>query len=84
MDQAAAMAATDPAVVIDARGLRCPLPVLRLAKAGQGAAPGTVLMLLADDPAAAVDVPAFVRERGWANVAATAGPGRATSYTVTR
>lgn len=49
-------------LLVDARGLRCPLPVLRLRRA---AAPGTVIDLVADDPAAGRDVPAFVREMGW-------------------
>ncbi len=73
----------DP-IVIDARGLRCPLPVLRLAKGAQGMPVGTVFDLLADDPAAAHDVPAFVRERGWATVVATCGPAGATRYRITR
>ncbi len=47
---------------VDARGLRCPLPVLRLRRE---ATPGAVIDLVADDPAAAADVPAFVREMGW-------------------
>jgi tRNA 2-thiouridine synthesizing protein A len=78
------MAATDRAITIDARGMRCPLPVLRLAKAAHGALAGTVFTLLADDPAAAHDVPAFVRERGWGAVSAAPGPGSAICYTVTR
>jgi len=52
-----------PPLRIDARGLRCPLPVLRLRKVAEGAT-GHV-ELLTDDPAAEADVPAFARERGW-------------------
>ncbi|KQX64455.1 sulfurtransferase TusA family protein [Angustibacter sp. Root456] len=52
------------AVVVDARGLRCPLPVIRLARAADGAAPGTLLQVLATDPAAEHDVPAWARMRG--------------------
>ena len=37
---------------IDARGLRCPLPVLRLAAAARDAAPGRRFDLIADDAAA--------------------------------
>jgi tRNA 2-thiouridine synthesizing protein A len=54
--------AKEPVIHVDARGLRCPLPVLRLRKF---AAPGAVVELIADDPAAAVDLPAFAREMGW-------------------
>lgn len=49
-------------IIVDARGLRCPLPVLKLRKA---AAPGAVIDMVADDPAAAADVPAFAAEMGW-------------------
>lgn len=51
-------------IVVDARGLRCPLPVIELARAARGAAPGTVLTVLATDPAARYDVPAWARLRG--------------------
>lgn len=48
----------------DARGLLCPLPVLRAAKRIRAMAPGEVLRLVADDPAAVVDVPHFCAEQG--------------------
>ncbi|MGB3555455.1 MAG: sulfurtransferase TusA family protein [Jannaschia sp.] len=54
------------AVEVDARGLLCPLPVLRLRKRMQGLPSGTILRLLADDPAAHVDVPHFCAEAGHA------------------
>lgn len=49
---------------VDARGLRCPLPALRLARAVREQGAGTYL-LLADDPAARRDIPALCTERGW-------------------
>ena len=48
--------------VIDARGLRCPWPALRLARALRE---GDSALLLADDPAAPREVAALARERGW-------------------
>jgi TusA-related sulfurtransferase len=54
--------------IVDARGLRCPLPVIRLAAAALGAAPGARLTVLATDPAAEHDVPAWARMRGHAVV----------------
>ncbi|HEX8970094.1 sulfurtransferase TusA family protein [Oryzihumus sp.] len=54
----------DRVVEVDARGLRCPLPVIRLATAARDAAPGTVVVVLATDPAARHDVPAWCRMRG--------------------
>lgn len=49
---------------VDARGLLCPLPVLRLRKQLLARAPGDRLRLIATDPAAVVDVPHFCAESG--------------------
>ncbi|MFW6775717.1 sulfurtransferase TusA family protein [Nocardioides sp. CPCC 205120] len=49
---------------IDCRGLPCPAPVLALAKAARDRPDGTELAVVADDPAARVDVPAWCRMRG--------------------
>lgn len=49
---------------VDARGLRCPLPVIRLAAACRDRAPGTLMVVLTTDPAARIDVPAWARMRG--------------------
>jgi len=49
---------------IDAIGLLCPLPVLRLRKRLKALGPGEQITLLADDPAAIVDVPHFCNETG--------------------
>lgn len=51
---------------VDARGLICPLPVLRARKRLSQMPPGAVLRLLADDPVAVVDVPHFCAEAGHA------------------
>lgn len=64
---------------IDARGLRCPLPVLRLRKLSEGLS-GRV-ELLTDDPAAEADVPAFAREHGW-RVLDRGSVGRATRWII--
>ena len=55
---------THPDQRLDARGLLCPLPVLKARKSLKSLAPGQVLELLADDPAAVVDVPHFCNEAG--------------------
>lgn len=49
---------------LDARGLLCPLPVLKARKRLMALAPGQVLRVLADDPAALVDIPHFCAEQG--------------------
>jgi tRNA 2-thiouridine synthesizing protein A len=51
------------AIEVDARGLRCPLPVIRLAMAAREAPAGTLITVLASDPAARHDVPAWCRMR---------------------
>lgn len=50
--------------VIDATGLLCPLPVLKLRKRMVPLDPGAEITLQADDPAAMVDVPHFCAEAG--------------------
>lgn len=50
-------------IVVDAVGLLCPQPVILLARAARDH-PGSVLELLADDPAASADVPAWCSMRG--------------------
>ncbi|MEY2956469.1 MAG: sulfurtransferase TusA family protein [Gemmobacter sp.] len=60
---------------LDAKGLLCPLPVLKARKRLKGMAPGSVLRLIATDPAAVVDVPHFCREAGHELLATEAGEG---------
>ncbi len=49
---------------LDVSGYQCPLPVLKAAKKLKTMAPGSVLRLIATDPAAAIDVPHFCTEQG--------------------
>lgn len=55
---------TANAILIDARGHRCPVPTLRLRRALEGASAGTHIRLLADDPLARIDVPHFAGQIG--------------------
>jgi tRNA 2-thiouridine synthesizing protein A len=48
-------------IEINCLGQRCPLPVIALAKRIRTAGVGEVLRVLADDPAAANDIPAWCR-----------------------
>lgn len=50
--------------VLDARGLLCPLPVIRAQDRIAGLAPGALLDVLATDPGALQDVPAWCRVHG--------------------
>lgn len=50
--------------VIDARGLICPLPVLKLAKILRDSPKGTIITLWADDPVAVIDIPHYCTQSG--------------------
>ncbi|MEX0349659.1 MAG: sulfurtransferase TusA family protein [Paracoccaceae bacterium] len=60
---------------LDALGLLCPLPVLKARKRLKSLPKGGLLRLLADDPAAVVDVPHFCAEAGHALVSQNDAPG---------
>jgi rhodanese-related sulfurtransferase len=50
--------------VVDCRGLSCPWPSMKLAKAIVEVAPGGILEVLATDPGAPADLDAFARRTG--------------------
>jgi tRNA 2-thiouridine synthesizing protein A len=72
-----------PDAELDARGLLCPLPVLKARKRLMALAPGQVLRMLATDPAAVVDVPHFCAESGHALLGAVEAEG-AVAYFIRR
>ena len=49
---------------IDAKGLACPMPIVRLTKAAKAAAAGDTITVLADDPGFDPDVHAWVEAQG--------------------
>jgi TusA-related sulfurtransferase len=49
--------------VVDCRGRRCPLPIIDLARAIGTVAVGDLVVVEADDPAAAADIAAWCRMR---------------------
>ena len=49
---------------LDARGLNCPLPILRTKKALTDMATGQVLKIMATDPGAVKDFQAFAKQTG--------------------
>ncbi|KIC42648.1 preprotein translocase subunit TatB [Ruegeria sp. ANG-R] len=55
---------TDDTETLDALGLLCPLPVLKARKRLKSIPAGGLLRVLADDPAAIIDVPHFCTEAG--------------------
>ena len=48
-------------ITLDCLGRRCPLPVIELARRIRDVQIGDVVRVLADDPAAANDIPAWCR-----------------------
>ncbi|RFD20499.1 sulfurtransferase TusA family protein [Komagataeibacter melaceti] len=56
-------------ILLDARGLTCPLPVLRANRMLRTLAPGERLRVIATDRASVADFQAFCRETGHALIA---------------
>jgi tRNA 2-thiouridine synthesizing protein A len=52
--------------VLDARGLSCPLPLLKARRQLAGMAPGETLVVLATDPEAPIDLAALAADEGHA------------------
>lgn len=69
---AVAPGVVEPDAVLDVRGLRCPLPVIRLATLVRDDPAVRRVRVLATDPATAHDLPAWCRLRGHAFVGSTA------------
>ncbi len=55
---------TDFNTELDARGLNCPLPILRTKKAMNSMTPGQVLKIVATDPGSVKDMEAYARQTG--------------------
>jgi len=72
-DAPAPAPAATPAKTLDVRGLKCPLPVLKARKAIGGIPVGTLLEVLATDPAAMLDFRHYARQSGHTLVEAEDG-----------
>ena len=57
--------------IVDCRNTYCPRPIIRLRQAIDEVPDGTVIRLLATDPASANDMPAFARNTGHELLSAT-------------
>jgi tRNA 2-thiouridine synthesizing protein A len=64
-----------PSLTVDARGLRCPLPLVRARDAIEVVPHGGVLEVLATDPGADHDLRSWSRRKGYEVVAATEADG---------
>ena len=54
------------AETLDCRGLKCPLPVLKMEKRLSQLSAGAGLTVLATDPMARIDIPLYCRQNGHA------------------
>ena len=53
-----------PDIVIDVRGEVCPVPVIRTSDAIRGLPVGGTVLVIADDPAIGIDLPAWCHSNG--------------------
>ena len=73
-----------PALTLDALGKKCPIPIIMLAERIREVPVGHLVAVLADDPAAETDVPAWCMLKSQEFVTATALPGRGWTFLVRR
>jgi tRNA 2-thiouridine synthesizing protein A len=69
--------------LLDARGLNCPLPILKAKKALKDVAPGGALRVLATDPGSVEDFAAFCRTAGY-DLVETGQDGATYSFVIKR
>ncbi len=74
----------DVALELDCREVPCPMPVIELARHLGDVEVGELLAVVAHDPAAAVDVPAWCRMKAQEYVGADAADDGAPRYVVRR
>ena len=72
---AIAPAGADCSQLLDARGLNCPLPILRARKLLSAMESGATLRIVATDPGAVNDFASFCNQTGHTLIAATAAEG---------
>ena len=53
-----------PHVVIDTRGMFCPVPIIKTSEALRNMDSGSVVEVISDDPAVEFDMPAWCRSTG--------------------
>ncbi|MCM3886905.1 sulfurtransferase TusA family protein [Frankia sp. R82] len=70
--------------MVDARGRRCPLPIIDLARAIVTVTPGATVTLWADDPAAGPDVAAWCRLRAQELVSSRTLPSGGDEFVIRR
>jgi len=66
--------------VLDARGMACPQPILKLAEAMKELKGGQLLKVMADDPGALEDIPVWCRRTGNQMISITEEEGTIIAY----
>jgi tRNA 2-thiouridine synthesizing protein A len=69
---------------LDARGLSCPMPMLKTKKRLQGMKSGQILEVFGTDPGSKNDIPAFVKKGGHELLGYEDLPGGYTRYLIKR
>jgi len=70
--------------ILDLRGLRCPMPVLKTRQRLRKMDVGEELQVLTDDPLAGLDIPAFCNEQKQELVAQVAEGDEVNRFTIRR
>ncbi|TXH69030.1 MAG: sulfurtransferase TusA family protein [Thiothrix sp.] len=71
---------TDFNTELDARGLNCPLPILRTKKAMTSMTAGDVLKIVATDPGSVKDMEAYAKQTGNELIASSENNGEYTFF----
>ena len=58
------MTSQTSALVLDLKGLLCPMPIVKMAKAIKDIQPGDIIEAFATDPGVMADIPAWCRTTG--------------------
>jgi tRNA 2-thiouridine synthesizing protein A len=53
-----------PNIIIDAKGLFCPVPIIKASEAIRSLRSGAIVEVISDDPAIEFDMPAWCRSQG--------------------
>lgn len=71
-----------PALTLDFRALRCPMPLLKLKQALHRHEPGTELVVLTTDTGASRDIPAFLQHTAHQLVSVEVAANGAATFTI--
>ena len=53
-----------PSIIVDTRGLFCPMPIIKTSEAVRNIDPGLFVEIISDDPAIEADMPAWCSSHG--------------------